>query len=374
MPTIGNYEFKMDNNHLLGKGSFSNVYRGKHINKDLEVAVKIINLENMTIKARSIINDEVEIMESIKYKPHPNIVECYDIVIEDDMVYIIMEYCDSGNLSNIIKKPIKEEYVQLYFSQLANGLKYLQENNIVHRDIKPRNILLTNNRRILKIADFGFAKKSIDSSLYETICGSPMYMAPEIMGKQNYNKQTDLWSIGMILYEMLYGYHPYRSCKSLPEIKSAIGNDNLEIPPSNNKNKDVSLECLNLLRKLLQKDVDNRITWSDFFNHPWINKYQYINTQTNKPNENYKDQICSKSMDSLISDKEYNDAYSYSGSYGSPNSINSLGSGNSSTRGSKINIIPRFYDTLTLDDVEKQQIKLNDDLLFDLEFDDHKST
>ena len=355
MPVIGNYEFKMDNEHLLGKGSFSYVYKGKCINNNNDVAVKIINLENMTVKARSIINDEAEIMESIKYNPHPNIVECYDVLFENDTVYIIMEYCDSGNLGSIIKKPIKEEYVQFYFSQLANGLKYLYDNNIIHRDIKPRNILLTNSRRVLKIADFGFAKKTINNSLYETMCGSPMYMAPEIMGKQNYNKQTDLWSIGMILYEMLYGYHPYRSCKSLPEIKDAIGNNSLEIPPADNKNKDVSLECLNLLRKLLQKDVGNRITWDDFFHHPWINKYQYINIKTNKPNENYKQQICSKSLDSLVSKED--------GSYGSPVST---GSGNLNK--SNINIIHKFYDTFAFEETNvNKDGKLNDDMLFEFE-------
>ena len=84
-----------------------------------------------------------------------------------------MEFCDSGNLDTIIKKPIKGQYTQFFFSQLANGLKYLNQKNIVHRDIKPKNILLTNKHKILKIADFGFAKITDGAILYDTICGSP---------------------------------------------------------------------------------------------------------------------------------------------------------------------------------------------------------
>lgn len=295
---IGNFEYIEDEKNFLGSGSFSKVYRGKYVGKttaiimyDTDVAIKILNITSLTPSGKRIINDEIEIMKLIKHNSHPNIVECYEVVETTEYIYIIMEYCDSGNLKNIMEKPLKEIYVQFYFSQITNGLKYLDKLNIIHRDIKPQNILLTNKRRILKIADFGFAKRTNAPSLHDTICGSPLYMAPEIKENCCYNKQTDLWSIGITLYEMLFGSHPFPDCKTRSELSHAVNTIDIEVPPKNSRNKDVSEECLSLLKLLLQKEVKNRITWETFFNHPWVNKYS--------DKENYKKQICSVSLDSL---------------------------------------------------------------------------
>lgn len=276
MDTLQNYT--VDYSKLLGKGSFSKVYHGVYtgcathvLDTGTQVAVKVISMKDNI----NLVEDEVRLMCMIKDNPHPNIVECYAVIRTDSSVSIVMEYCDSGNLRDILKKPIKEKYAQFYFSQLINGLKYLDQHNIIHRDIKPRNILLTDKRRILKIADFGFAKRTTnDISMYDTICGSPMYMAPEIMRKQQYNKQTDMWSIGMILYEMLYGYHPYHKCKNIDELKRCIDIETVKIPPSETTNTNISSNCVDLLKLLLQKEVDRRITWLNLFNHPWVNMYE----------------------------------------------------------------------------------------------------
>jgi serine/threonine protein kinase len=307
MKIIGNYEINEDD--ILGTGSFSIVYKGKYIgvtNKSVDhgndVAIKIIKINKMTDKSRKVIDDEIYIMNMIKIDPHPNIVECYDVIRDPDNIYIIMEFCDSGDLRNILRSPIKEIFVQFYFSQLANGLKYLDTRNIIHRDIKPRNILLTKNRRILKIADFGFAKKTNGNSLYDTICGSPMYMAPEILdiNKQSYDVKTDLWSIGMILYEMLYGEHPYQGCKSIPELREKNKSPSqIRIPPVDTKNTNVSNECISLLKMLLKRDSKERITWNDFFTHSWLNIYQYVSIKTNIPNDKYEEQMCSVEIGSL---------------------------------------------------------------------------
>ncbi len=312
METVGNYTFLRKKENELGKGSFSTVYLGtykgitnQYIKFNTKVAIKIIQTIKLTLKAIDILNDEINIMNFIKIKPHTNIVECYDIVKNDNETFIILEYCDSGNLADIIKKPIKEKYSQFYFCQLVNGLKYLDDNQIMHRDIKPKNILLTNKRRILKIADFGFAKKCNQQSLYDTVCGSPLYMAPEIMNNSMYNNQTDLWSTGMILYEMLYGNHPFSNCKTIHELKDTLSNEIIEIPPHNTKNKDVSNTCISLLKKLLEKKVNDRISWDDFFDHPWIKQYQYgipINNINNINNDDYVRQLHSTSIGSLSRD------------------------------------------------------------------------
>jgi serine/threonine-protein kinase ULK/ATG1 len=306
-----NYEFTKDKQSELGKGSFSTVYLGTYkgynntlITYGTKVAIKIIKTQNIPTKAKEILQEELNIMELIKYDPHPNIVRCYDVIMGDTESYIVMEYCDSGDLRGILKKPIKEKYAQFYFCQLANGLKYLDKHSIIHRDIKPKNILLTNSRRVLKIADFGFAKKVINQSLHETFCGSPLYMAPEIMNNNLYNNQIDLWSVGLILYEMLYGFHPFGTCKTIPELRSTVGKNAIEIPPPGTKNDNVSENCIQLLKKLLQKQATQRINWDEFFNNPWIKTFQYNSSNDNKKSE-YENKLYSTSIGSLSKDSGF---------------------------------------------------------------------
>ena len=304
--------YKIYTDEFVGSGAYSSVYKCKYIgplnkntiklNSGIDLAIKIINISKLTPLSRKVINYEIKIMKLIQRNPHPNIIECYDIIIENEQkVYIIMEYCDSGDLRQYLKNPIKEKWCQYYFCQLTNGLKYLAKHNILHRDIKPRNILLTNNKKVLKIADFGFAKQTKkEINLYKTICGSPLYMAPELMGHNEYNKQTDLWSIGMILYEMLYGFHPYESCKNINQLINMHNNNKIEIPPKNTTNNNVSNQCLDLLHKLLQKQVTERITWDDYFSHMWVNVKKY-NPTNNQETVEYKKEIYSTSLGSLPS-------------------------------------------------------------------------
>ncbi len=333
---VGDYEYICDKKSILGSGTFSKVYKGTYVgptNNDLEhdtpVAIKVIDTHVLSPKSIRILEDESDIMRTLKNNPHPNIVRCYDVYHKYSSIYIIMEYCDSGDLKTILNKPIKEEYARFYFLQFANGLKHLHDNNIVHRDIKPRNILLTNGRKTLKIADFGFARYSNDESLYDTVCGSPLYMAPEIMGHKKYNKQTDLWSIGMILYEMLFGFHPYHSCKSISDLKNIINTKEIEIPPLNTPNKKISEECIKLLKKLLQKDVSDRISWDDFLNYPWLTMQEL-------------------STDSLINDSMIGSPTITSNSGTPVNSPDKKVSNDSS-----INIIHDYYDSMSSTKLDK---------------------
>lgn len=369
------YTFSRDKQSELGRGSFSIVYLGtfngisnEYIKCSTKVAIKIIKTAGLTPKAIEILNDEMSIMDIIKNDPHPNIVNCYDIIQLDTEICIILEYCDSGTLYDIMRKPVKEKYAQYYFCQLVNGLKYLDQNNIIHRDIKPKNILLTNKRKILKIADFGFAKQSREQSLHETMCGSPLYMAPEILNNNLYNNQTDLWSVGLLLYEILFGFHPYEDCKTQDELKNMIAVQPIDIPPVHTKNKDVSQECVSLLRNLLEKKVVNRISWIDFFDHIWVTQYQYdINGNTTK-NEEYNKKLTSTSI----------------GSMSPPSALTTrcLSNNMSIVKMSKmdtINIVDNFYDNNSSSPncgPNNYTITMNgspDDNIFHMDFDDHKT-
>jgi serine/threonine protein kinase len=269
-------KYYVNENECLGKGAFSTVYKGTLISNNLMVAVKKITRENMNIKMIERLNDEILIMNLIKKNPHPNIIKCYDIYDNVVNVYIMMEYCDSGDLSSIMQEPIREVWVQYYMCQLVNGLKYLNSNNIFHRDIKPKNILLTKNSKILKIADFGLARILNSNSIINTLCGSPLYMSPEILHKKSHSTKSDLWSIGIVIYEMLFGRHPFTKCNTIAELFHYMTIENIIIPPNNDINE-ISKSCVELLISLLKKNPNDRITWNDFFSHPWLNRFKFIN-------------------------------------------------------------------------------------------------
>lgn len=256
---IGEYDYSQE----IGNGTFSKVYRGVNRETKKEVAIKIINYKGLSSSLRNKIDFEIELMLKIKQNPHPNIILCYDIIKEKNLAYIVMEYCDCRDLSHYIGKPIPEKQVKFFFKQLVSGLIYLDKLGIVHRDIKPNNILLTNDCKTLKIIDFGLSCQE-SGEMLETVCGSPLYMAPEIIGKNKYDRKSDLWSVGLILYEMLFGKHPFRECRNVREIIEKLENGRIRYK------KCISEECLDLLKTLLQKDPKKRITWVKFFAHPWV--------------------------------------------------------------------------------------------------------
>lgn len=314
---IGSYDLYLDSK--IGIGTYAVVYIGSCVNKDIieqyslydhkqvfgvtyknTVAIKKITIRDIPIKIKKAINDEIVIIRKIKENPHPHIVKCYDIIEDNDAIYIVMEYCDGGDLSRMIGKPIDEELVRYYFVQLIAGLKYLNSNKIMHRDIKPKNILLTDNRKTLKLCDFGFAKEitPIIPRSY-TICGSPMYMAPELFKDNNYDETIDIWSIGIILFEFLYGYNPFHRVKDKYELEQfMINSDDIKLP---NTIK-ISKECEKLLQRLLKKNATDRITYEQLYEDPWI--INMDDNLDNQDNHNNQDDQNNSDFDELIFDFE----------------------------------------------------------------------
>lgn len=274
---------------LLGKGSFSKVYMGyilpldfslsqqiiskpdlKHFQK---VAIKKIRMEKVQKnKNKSQLESEIEIMKAMK---HENIVNLLDVITYESNIYLILEFCTLDLKTYLQKKVLKEKVARKILTQLAYGLKYLRSKDIIHRDLKPQNILLRverprnpleKRRIIVKIADFGFAKIVGSEGLAETMCGSPLYMAPEIMQKHRYTNKADLWSVGVILYEMLYARHPYENVQDIFDLKQKIETNIIKF----GKKRAISSSCKDLLRSLLQKIPEKRISWTEFFTHEWF--------------------------------------------------------------------------------------------------------
>lgn len=293
---IGSYE--INKNKKLGSGSYSVVYLGRSLTTDRIVAIKKINLSGTNENVTKMIKEEITIMEKIKKNPHENIVECIDIIDDIDTVYIIMEYCDGGDISKILGIPINEETAKNYFHQIVSGLKYLADNKIIHRDIKPKNILITNNNTKIKICDFGLAKIKESMSRIFTICGSPLYMAPELLREKSYDHGVDIWALGMILYELLFGHHPFYRCKDIEELKDTVNNDEIDIP----ENK-LSKDCLQMLRLLLEKDDTVRVDLNSIKNHNWLKNIKPINN-SNKLIDEEDDEIFYEDDEDFIFDMD----------------------------------------------------------------------
>lgn len=258
--------------HPIGRGAFSKVYRGYHRWTKIEVAIKAIFLDNKIITDRKKytkrVTNEVKMMLQFN---HPNIIKVHDYYFSDelDIVYIIMEYCPT-DLNIILKEkaPLSEKEANKYFCQICDGLQYLLSKKILHRDLKPHNFLITTNDQI-KITDFSFAKFFEPNTMTSTICGSPLYMAPELLRGELYTNKSDLWSLGVILYQMLYNRYPYLADTPYKLIER-IENRSLSFP-----NSDKSNECILLIKKLLKKNFNKRITWNTLFRDEWLLKYNY---------------------------------------------------------------------------------------------------
>jgi serine/threonine protein kinase len=277
--------YKVDNpKKELGKGSYAIVYLG-YSNINEQVAIKVIKKFDMLKDNTKMIANEIGIMNFIKDNPHKNIVKCLDILEDGYNVYIIMEYCNTGTLHELLEgvkktesKCLSEYFAKYYFVQIIDGIMFLKANNIVHRDIKTKNILLNDNKTI-KIADFGLAKKfNKAASLSATICGSPLSMAPEILTKcinrnliTQYDDTVDIWSLGIILYQLIYGKNPYNiEVGEIGDIYSKLKGSGINFPAI-----DITPDCLNLLKSMLQVDPSRRISWDNLFFHPWITNLGY---------------------------------------------------------------------------------------------------
>lgn len=253
----------------IGKGSFSTIYKCRHNVTDKTYALKEITIDKN--KNKLSIKREFEIMRKLN---HENIVKIHDVIIDTQLnnIYFIMDYYEYGDLSNFLKKqPLKEKFTRKYMKQLSKGLKYLLDNNILHRDLKPQNILISKNYDI-KITDFGFATYYTKDTIINTLCGSPMYMAPEIITKNGYNYKSDLWSVGIILYEMLHGYTPF-NVQNFIELIKEIKKKNIIIKV------DVSEECKELIYSLCKTNPNERIGWNEFFDHRWFDNNEIINDE-----------------------------------------------------------------------------------------------
>eukprot|EP00252_Welwitschia_mirabilis_P017578 TRINITY_DN3892_c0_g1_i12.p1 TRINITY_DN3892_c0_g1~~TRINITY_DN3892_c0_g1_i12.p1 ORF type:complete len:222 (-),score=32.08 TRINITY_DN3892_c0_g1_i12:1312-1977(-) len=202
---VGKYEL----GRCLGEGTYAKVKAARNVFTGERFAVKIID-KKMIFK-NNLMNQVKREITTMKLVRHPNIVHLYEVLASKRRVYLIMEYVAGGELSDRLDdvEKLSEGEARKYFHQLINAVDYCHSRNVYHRDLKPQNLLLDQNGN-LKITDFGLSVLRQTDAILSTSCGSPDYAAPEVILGQNYNgAAADVWSCGIILYEMLAGYSPF---------------------------------------------------------------------------------------------------------------------------------------------------------------------
>ncbi|KAI8556704.1 hypothetical protein RHMOL_Rhmol05G0274700 [Rhododendron molle] len=237
----------------IGSGSFSVVWHARHRVHGTEVAIKEIVTGRLNKKLQESLMSEIVILKQIN---HPNIIRLHDIIEETGRIHLVLEFCRGGDLSMYIqqrKGRVPEATAKYFMHQLAAGLQILRDNNLIHRDLKPQNLLLSTNsdNAVLKIGDFGFARSLQPRGLAETLCGSPLYMAPEIMQLQKYDAKADLWSVGAILFQLVTGKTPFTGSNQIQLLQNIVKSTELQFPPDR---RNLSSECIDLCRKLLRRN------------------------------------------------------------------------------------------------------------------------
>ncbi|KAL8001431.1 putative protein kinase [Plasmopara halstedii] len=243
--------------------------------------VKKIPMELLSIKEKNQSFREVELLAKLK---HPNVVEYSESFEVDNVLHIVMAYCDGGDLADKIKRQqmLREQIIgpdsnfadprgyfpisQVldWFVQMAMAIKYLHGQRVLHRDLKTSNVFLTTDN-VVKLGDFGIAK-TLDSTLdqAQTVVGTPYYMSPEVCESKPYSYASDVWSLGCVLYEMLTLRHAFDAPNILTLILKIVQQDFTPIPPHYDS------EVSSLLHKLLDKNPERRPSMEDIFAMPYI--------------------------------------------------------------------------------------------------------
>eukprot|EP00210_Caulerpa_lentillifera_P000084 g80.t1 len=255
----------------LGRGAHGRVFKAFDKEDNKFVAVKQIPLLGVSKEQLNGVVGEINLLKNLD---HTNIVQYFDSVKTNNHLYIILEYMETGSLAGLIKPPncgiITEQLAAVIVAQILQGLKYLHAQGVVHRDIKGANILTTKDL-VIKLADFGVAAKLFDAGssgnkqdYYNTIAGSPYWMAPEIINLESVTTAADIWSIGCLIIELLTGSPPYFDCQPYQALYRIVQDQHPPLP-------DVSTETLkSFLLCCFKKEPALRPTAEDLLKHEWI--------------------------------------------------------------------------------------------------------
>ncbi|KAK7909985.1 hypothetical protein WMY93_014669 [Mugilogobius chulae] len=253
---------------VIGDGNFAVVKECVERATGQEYALKIIDKARCSGKEH-LIENEVAVLRKVR---HPSIIQLIEVDETPTQLFLVMELVKGGDLFDAITSSTKysERDASAMVFNLAGAIKYLHRMNIVHRDIKPENLLVCeypDGTKSLKLGDFGLATV-VEGPLY-TVCGTPTYVAPEIIAETGYGLKVDIWAAGVITYILLCGFPPFRSENNVQEeLFDQILRGKLEFPSPDWDT--ISLPAKMLISQMLQVNVDARFTAEEVLSHPWV--------------------------------------------------------------------------------------------------------
>ncbi|XP_006393298.2 serine/threonine-protein kinase ATG1t [Eutrema salsugineum] len=253
----------------LSESLTSTVWLAKHRLTGEEAVMKCFHLSKLNSNLRSCIDNELHFLSSVH---HPNIIRLLQVFQDGELLIMVLEYCDGGTLSSYIQchGRVEEHIARRFMKQIGAGLEIIHDNHIIHRDLKPENILLTGSgdESVLKIADFSLSRKLLPGKYLETVCGSPFYMAPEVLQFQRYNEKADMWSVGAILFELLQGYPPFRGMNNVQVLRKIKSSTSL--PFSQLILQELHPDCIDVCSRLLCINPVTRLSFDEFYQHKFL--------------------------------------------------------------------------------------------------------
>lgn len=259
---------KYELGRLLGQGTFAKVYHARNRKTGQHVAVKILDKGKvMKIGLMDQIKREISVMRLVR---HPNVVRLYEVMASKSKIYFVIEYASGGELFNkVAKGKLKEDAARRYFQQLIAAVDFCHSRGVYHRDLKPENLLLDEQSGNLKVSDFGLsalAESRRQDGLLHTTCGTPAYVAPEVISKRGYDgEKADIWSCGVILFVLLAGYLPFHDT-NLVTMYGKISRGEFKCPfwfPE---------EVKRLMPKILDPNPNTRISVAKLMENSWFKR------------------------------------------------------------------------------------------------------
>jgi serine/threonine protein kinase len=273
----------------LGKGAFGSVYKSMSWTTGEAVAIKQIKIRDLPKNKQTGLPESQDVESEIrllKNLNHPNIVKYLGSVKTPDNLNIILEYCENGSLHSIIKNygKIPENLAGIWMGDVLQGVVYLHDQGIIHRDIKGANILTTKDGKI-KLADFGVSTALTGADKENEVVGTPYWMAPEVIEMKGVAISCDIWSVGATLVELVTGHPPYYRLDAMQAMFAIVEDDHPPLPES------VSLACRDFLMQCFQKDPNLRISARKLLKHGWITGSRRSDAPIAKPKANFKEAV-----------------------------------------------------------------------------------
>ena len=273
------YDFIHENKNPIGRGAFGEVWKVTHENSKKVYCIKILNKNDIfEQKLINQINKEISIMYNVN---HPYSVKLVNHFEDNEKLYLIMELATNGNLYNLIQNNKKEkvkniDLIKKLIIQTIEIIKYLHSLNIIYRDIKPENLLLDKEYNI-KLCDYGWATYFTPGKFLTVYCGTPEYVSPEMLKKYPYNEKVDIWGIGVLIFELVFGYAPFSSNFNEDRYNNIKAG---KINWPNNLNDEYN-DLKDLISKILKVNPNERVSLEDIENHIWL-KDTYLKMKKNK--------------------------------------------------------------------------------------------